>query len=345
MTAEVWYCTREQVKSALDSKETARNNPQIDRLIAAAADSIENDQLYRRFYPEIDTRSFAWPCEINVRYGTRTLSLGIDELVSVTELTVDGTAVDEDLYTLLPVNDGPPYTHVELDSSVTSTSDDPRPIQIAGVFGYWDREDAAGALAAAVSDTSSTTVTVTDSSTIGVGQLLTVGDERMIVDGKSMVDTAQNTTAALTASVAGEVVAVGSGSAFTEGEVILVDAEKMLVVEIAGNSLIVKRPWDGSTLAAHDSGADVYAPRQLTVRRGVLGTTATTHASAAAVTKHAYPELVRQLCIAEAQVSLMQENTGWGRVIGSGDAQREAAGKGLSDLRDRAWLAHGRKAL
>jgi hypothetical protein len=117
----------------------------------------------------------------------------------------------------------------------------------------------------------------------------------------------------------------------------------MLVVEIAGNNLIVKRAWDGSTIAAHNSGVDVYAPRRLTVRRGVLGTTAAAHNSGLAVTKHRIPDLVRQLCVAEALIAVSQENTGFGRTVGSGESERPAAGAGIEDLRRRAWDAYGRK--
>lgn len=343
--ATVWYCTREQVKRASDTKETARNNDQVDRLIAASTDSIEEDQLHRKFYPEVDTRVFEWPCDVDTRHGVRRLSLGRDELVSVTTLQVDGTTVDPSLYTLLPVNDGPPYTHVELDSSVTSDSDDPRPISIAGTYGFWDREDPAGALAAPVADTTTTTVQVTNSALIGVGQLLLVDTERMIVTGKSMLDTGQNLGGTLAKNNADEVVPVTTGSAYAEGEVILIDAEKMLIVDIAGNNLIVKRAWDGSTLADHTTGADVYAPRQLTVQRGVLGTTAAAHNNGAAITKHLFPALVNQLAVAETEVALAQENTGYARKIGSGDSERPAGGAGLEDLRWRAWDAYGRKAL
>lgn len=342
--ALVWYATREDVKAATDTKETARNNIQIARAISGATDSIENDQLLRRFYPEVDTRTFDWPDHVDRRDGSRVLSLGVDELISCTELTVDGVAVDPAHFTLLPAVDGHwPNVSVRLDSTVTLAGTGYRAIGITGPYGYWDLEDPAGALAGAVADTSTTAVTVTDSAAIGVGQLLLIGTERMTVTGKSMVDTGQNTAGALEANPAAQTLPVGSGAAFAEGEVILVDAEKMLVVEIAGNTLVVKRAWDGSTLAAHSSGADIYAPRRLTVERGVLGTTAATHSDATAITKHRIPALVNQLCVAEAIVGLSQENTGYGRTIGSGDSERPAAGAGIDDIRIRAWRAHGRK--
>lgn len=343
--AVVWTATREDVKRATDIRETARNNAQVDRAVAAGTDSVE-ELLGRRFYPEIDTREFNWATHSDLDDGARVISLGCDELISLATLKVNGVTIDPSHYTLLPVNERiGPYTAIEVDSTVTlpAATTERRAVEGAGVFGFWDREDPAGALAVAVADTSTTSVTVTNSAAVGVGHLLLVGTERMIVDRKSMVDTGQNLGGNLAANNSAEVVPVGSGAAFVEGEVIMIDAEKMLIVEIAGNNLTVKRPWDGSTLAAHASGADVYAPRRLTVRRGVLGTTAATHLLAAAVTTHQIPDLVRQLCTAEAIVDLAQQATTYGRKIGSGDSERAAAGVDIEDLRRRCKKAFGRK--
>ena len=55
-----WYATREQVKRALDSAETARNNAQVDRAIASASRTIEA-QMHRRFYPWDGIRYFGYP--------------------------------------------------------------------------------------------------------------------------------------------------------------------------------------------------------------------------------------------------------------------------------------------
>jgi uncharacterized protein YfaA (DUF2138 family) len=80
------------------------------------------------------------------------------------------------------------------------------------------------------------------------------------------------------------------------------------------------------------------------VRRGVLGTTAVQHADAAAVSKLVVPGLVNQLDVAETLTAFMQENSGYAREIGAGEAKREDMGAGLPDLRERAWQAYGRQA-
>jgi hypothetical protein len=340
--AVAWYATLEEVKAALNSKETARNNAQLSRLLGASTDSIERDQLRRRFYPEIATRQFDWPSKVDPVDGSRTLSLDEHELVDLSSLTVDGVAVDPIHYTLLPMG-GPPYSAVEMDATVEPPGSPRRAVDVAGVWGFRDEQASAGALAAAVADDTVATVTVSDSAAIGTGQLLTIGSERLIVDRRSMVDTGQTLGANLDKQTNAELVQVSSGSAFTEGEVVLIDAEKILIVEIAGNDLVVKRGWDGSTLAAHTSGAALFAPRLLTVRRGVLGTTAAAHSNGVAISKLVVPNLVNQLCIAETLTAFMQENSGYGREIGAGEAKRDDLGAGLPDLRERAWQAYGRQ--
>lgn len=347
----VWYCTREDVKSALDSPETARSNAQVDREIEAASRSIES-LMDRRFYPWTGTRYFNWP---DHGYGSPdTLFLGADELISVTTLTTDGTTVVAGDYFLEPVNEGPPYNRIEIDRDSDPAAEfitgdtNQRTIVITGLFGYTADSAPAGALAAAVSSTTATTLTVTDSSLIGVGQLIRVDDERMNVTGKAMLDTGVNIDAgdSLTAAAADVSITMSTATgAPAVGEVILIGSERMLVVDLAGLVLTVKRAWDGSVLAPHAGSADIYAPRTLTVERGVLGTTAATHLTAAAVTKHVVPGLIRQLCIAEALTALLQEGSGYARVVGSGDSQREASGRGLLDVREQAIEAHQRGLL
>lgn len=342
----VWYATREDVKSALDVKESARNNGQVDRALGTASLTIEGDQLTgRRFYPEVDTRTFDWPAHVDPAGWYRRLWLDRNELISVTTLAVAGTTIDPGDYHLRRIDgrEEPPYDYIDIDSAVSppSTGIYNRAVSILGVYGYDLNTTPAGALAEAL-DASETGVDVTDSAAVGVGSLLLVESERMIVTGKSMLDTGQNLGGALTASAADTTVPVTTGSAYAVGEVILIDAERMRIVDIAGNNLIVKRSWDGSVLAAHSLGADIYAPRTLTVERGVLGTTAAAHADATAVRVQVYPDPVRDLAIAEAVTQLVQESSAYGRVIGSGDNAIEAAGKGLRAMRDQVRQRYGR---
>lgn len=343
-----WYCTREDVKSALDYKETARNNGQIDRAIDAASRSIES-LTHRIFYPDTGVRYFDWP---TAQYS-RSWRLWFDkyEVISVTQLANrGGTTIAANQFFLEP-SDGPPYTRLELDISVQQgsvafggASTFQRAVQLTGVFGYRDDRLPAGSVVTTVS-ASATSLDITDSSQVGVGTLLLgTGDERIFVSGRSMLATACTLGANLAVSMAANAVTVSNGALVSPGEVIMIDAEKMAVQEIAGNTLVVTRAWDGSTLAAHTGTPALYCPRRLTVVRGLAGTTAVSQVGGVALTRQVYPPLIRQLAVAESIGALLQESAGYGRVVGAGDNARESTGRGLVDLRSRVQVALAKQA-
>lgn len=343
----VWYASREDVKEALDSKETARNNRRVDRAIEAASRAVEG-LLHRRFYPETGTRYFDWPTPQSGRPWR--LWLDDNELISVTTLSSGGTTIAASDYFLEPNRTGPPYNRIEidLDSNAVFGGGDThqRDITVTGLWGYRNDETLVADVDEAMT-ASETDLDVTDSSGIGVGSLLRIGTERLIVTAKAMKDTGVNIDAAdsLTASAADVSITMSTTTAAPAvDEVILIDSERMLVVDRAGSVLTVKRAWDGSVLAAHSANADIYAPRTLTVTRGALGTTAATMAQGDDVYRWDPPGPVRELVIAEALTTLLQGQAGYARVVGSGDAQREAAGRGLADLRRSVYTSHGRKA-
>jgi hypothetical protein len=353
----VTYCTREMVKRALDIKETARTDGQVDRAIEAASDTIDGGAtganrgagiLKRRFYPEVATRYFDWP---NRQYA-RSWRLWLDqyELVDVTELTAGGVTIASSDYFLRP-DDGPPYTHVEINlggsAAFGSGDTHQRAIAIDGTWaGCAATTAAAGSLAGALDDAASV-VAVTDSALIGVGDLVQVDEERMLVTSKSMLDTGVNIDAgdSLTAAASDVSITMSTTTnAPTVDEVILIGSERMLVVDVAGSVLTVKRAWDGLVLAAHAGGADIYAPRTLNVVRGAYGTTAATHTDSTAVGRHIVPGLVRDLALGLALVQLLGEQAGYARTAGTGDNQREVTGRGLAQLRKDCIAAYGRKA-
>lgn len=342
-----FYATREEIKAELDVKETARSNARIDRALADATEAVYG-LCHRRFYPEQDTRYFGWPNQQTARPWR--LWLDANEVISVTTLTSGGTTIASSDYFLEPNQYGPPYSHIEidLDSNAAFGGGDThqRDITVTGLFGYSNDETTAGATAEAL-DASETGVDVdaATSAAVGVGSLLRVDTERVIVTGRAQLDTGQTLGGAgLTNQNNVVTVAVQSGAAFAAGESILIDSERMLVEDIAGNNLTVRRAWDGSSIAAHSVGATIYAPRTLTVERGALGTTAATHLTAATVYRWDPPGPVRQLCVAEALTDLLQGRSGYARTAGSGESEREVSGRGLKDLRDRVYTSHARKA-
>lgn len=338
-----WYATREAVKAALDVKETARSNRRVDAALEAASRLIEG-RLNRIFYPWTGTRYFDWPSP----HRSRSWRLWLDqhELISLTSLTAGGVAIDPGDVVLYPTG-GPPYNRIEvsLDSSAAFSSGGTHQhaVAITGTFGYRADEAAAGTLAGAV-DASAAVVVVSDSTAVGVGDVIRVGGERMLVTGRSMTGTGEFLAEDLTAQASATSVTVTDGSVFADDETILIDGERMLITDIADNVLTVKRAFDGSVLAAHSAGAEVHAPRALTVERGALGTAAAAHAGGAAVARHVPPGPVQALCVALALSQLLQEQAGYARTAGSGEAQREVSGRGVHALWRDAVVACGRRA-
>jgi hypothetical protein len=326
----VWYTTRDSVKRALDIKANARDDAQIDDAIEAASRAIEQ-RTNRVFYPWTGTRYLDWP---NLQLGTSyVLWLEEAELVSLTELKTGTAVVPSADYNLEPNIQGPPYDRVELKLNTPAafglSDTHQRDVTLTGVFGYTDNEIVAGALTGALADTTSTTIAVSNPAVVGVGSLLRLDNERLRVLGRNWADSGQ--TGTLGASNADTLLAVSDGSAFVVDETVLLDAERMLVTDVAGNNLVVRRAYGGTVLAAHTT-ASVFRQTSLLVERGSVGTTAASHLTATTVNRWDPPGPISTLCRAQALDTVLQEQSGYSRTVGSGDAQRAATGSGLGAL-------------
>lgn len=341
--------TREDVKRATDIKDTARNNWQIDRAIQSATENIEDKgHLHRKFYPVDATYYFDWP-NFDYAYPWR---LWLDQhnlAATATAVTTGGQPIPLSACNFEPINGGPPYTYLELRRDLNySFGAGPTPqrdIAITGTWGYWMHTDPAGSLAAAISSTTATSVQVSDGSLVGVGQLLIVDSERILIADRSTLDTGQtNLSGATTASMSDVAVGVTDGTQLHIDEVIQIDSERMLVADITGNTATVKRAWDGTVLATHSAGTHIYAFRNLTVVRGMNGTAAAVHNNGAAVVTWRIPSLLRDLAIAEASVRVTQEVGGYSDPEGEGASAVKALGAALPDLWDEAETRFGRKA-
>lgn len=339
------YATREQVKQALDILEVARNDPQVDRAIEAGS-RIAEGTLRRVFYPQTATRYFDWPD----RQGGVSWRIWLDaaEVVTVGSIVSGGATLAPGDYLLEPVNYGPPFDRIETNlgtnSGFNSGDTHQRAVAVTGTFGYSDTWDAAGVTVEAL-DATETVVDVDAGAAagLGVGSLLRVDDEVMLVVDRRQLDTAVTLGGGLTASQAN--VTVPAGAAFAVGETILIDSERMHVVDVAGTNLTVIRSYDGTVLAVHTTGAVIYGSRSLVVARGVLGSSAATHSTGASVSVWRVPALLRQYTLAEALGSLMQEVIGYapGR-SGSLATSIEYRELGLNGVKERAVAALGRKA-
>lgn len=343
-----WYASREQVKAALDFAETARNDAAVDRAIEAASRQV--DRLTNRhrggFWPEVRTRSFDWPSLAAPTPGR----IWLDEpgLITLTAVTSGGTTIPTSAVELYP-DAGPPYTRIEIDRTTSYEfglgSTPQKDVQITGLWGFDLNTAPAGTLAASVSSTTATVLDVSDSSQVGVGDLLTVDAERLLVTGRAQLATSVTLQGGgLAQSPAAVAATLSSGSGVAVGEILTIDSERVRVDDITGNVATVKRAVDGSVLAAHAAGAAVFAPRRLTVTRGAFGTTAATHSNGAAVARHVYPGLVVQLAVAEAAAALQAESAAWARTAGAGERGQSTDALGIAGLRQDVVDAYGRSS-
>lgn len=337
------YTTREAVKRALDSGETARNNQRVDDAIRAASRAIEG-MCRRRFYPELRTATFDYPTG---QYAPSwRLWLEGNELISATSVVAGGVTILPADY-FLARSDGraePPYSKIEINlggsASFQSDTTPQQAISITGWFGYRDDQLAVTTLAEAL-DSSETGVDVASGAALGVGSLLVVDSERMIVTGRAMLDTTVNLGGNLAALTDAVGVSVASGAAFQVDETIAIDTERMLIVDIVGNTLVVERGYDGSVLAAHTAGADIYASRTLTVERGSVGSTAAAHNTSSTVSVWQPPADVADWCKAEALVSLVGESAAYATKPGTQGGS--PAGGSIGDVRERGCRQYARR--
>ncbi|SRR6266550_4187267 len=345
----VFYTTREEVMDAFDVKSAANRSAQIDSAIASASEDIDGwlNRHKHGLAPRDAIRYFRWP-QFNYSLAWR-LWFDENELISFTDILAGNTPITAVF--LEPVNSGPPFTHMEIDLSslqaFTNANTFQRAIRITGTWGYSNDQKPAGILGASL-NASQTAVNVSDASLVGVGHVLTVDGERMAVTGRSSLTSGVNLGTGLTAAKNNQSI-VGISAGFNVGEILLIDSERMRIIDNNGVNLTVERAVDGSTLAAHSIGATLYTFRALTVERGALGTTAVTHSNGAAVTKWVVPDLVRDLCRAEAITRLEQEWSAYGARVYSDEAERDSAGtdvvsgRGLTDIRKACARRYKRK--
>jgi hypothetical protein len=345
------YATRDVVKRALDVGATARADAQIDRLIQAGSRQIEGI-CNRVFYPTVATRYFDWPTNYSGSQGRPwQIWLDANELISVTSVVGGTTTLPSGDVYLEPINSGPPYNRVEVRLSSSSSFFGgltwQRAVAISGLFGYRNDEVTVGTLTATATS-AQTTVSVSDSSQISAGALIRVDTERMLVGDSTMTATGVTLTGSLTASAADNLLEVGASiSTFVVGETILLDAERMLITDVSGTKLVVKRAYDGSVLAVH-TAAGISALRLLTVTRGFLGTTAASHSSAAAISRHMVPALVEQVNVALAVYGLGSEQGGMRAIpttpMSTGEAkQGKRTASPITSLLEDLEATYGRK--
>jgi hypothetical protein len=338
---EVAYCTRESVQRALQLADMPRLNSVIDDAILAGARQLEG-LLHRKFYPETKTLTFPQPDGDSLWLYENELAAAPTEIVSGDQTMT----VDVDVF-LRPEN-GPPYRWLEASYSgdvfwqAVGTPQDAIAIT-SDAWNYPVTTRSAGTITTGV-NIGAGLIALSDSSAAGVGSLILIDSERMIVTEKTMTSTGATLAADIAAQKNVNMLSVSNGALINPGEMLLIDSERVQVQYVTGNTLTVDRAVNASTLAAHSSGAILYAPRAATVTRAALGTVAAAHSSGAAITLLLAPSLVRGANRALAINTVEQELGAYTRAVGAGDNARDSAGRGVQPLLDDAYTAYGRKA-
>lgn len=329
----------------------------VDPALESAALAVDT-LCHRRFYNVLETVYYDWPnYQRSVPWRIWFYERELADVTTIVPVLKTGVAGGTQAGTVIPNSavfwgdpeyPGAPYTQLQLDRSQSyafgNSATPQRDVSLLAQHGYWDLQVPAGTLAATITDTSSTSATVSDSTKVGVGDVLIVDSERMLVRDSTWVATGQTQSGlgCTTASSADNLLTVGSGAALAAGEVLQLDGEQMLAQTITGNVATVIRAYNGTVLATH-SNASVYAPRLLTITRGDFGSTAATHTNGVTVTVQMIPPTVQEMAVAEALNRIYQETSAYARALGAGQGL-VVPGGGLADVRDRCYTAVGRKA-
>jgi hypothetical protein len=338
---EVAYCTREDVQRALNFADIPRLNTRVDQAIMAGARQIHG-LLHRRFYPVTKTVAFDQP------EGENLWLYELELAGTPTQILSGGTAMTIGTDVFLRPKSGPPYRWLEANTAGTvfwkSTGTPQAAISVTGDYYYPVNPVVTGTLGASTTIGAST-ITLNDSGAAGVGSLILIDSERLIVSDKTMSTTGATISADLTTSKSQVTVAVSSGVLVNPGELILIDSERMQVEYVVGNTLTVDRAVNGSALATHTTGATIYAPRTATVLRGRHGSTAAGHNSGATITALKAPSLIAELNLAYAINNQQGASGTYARSLETDVATLyKDKGRGVLDLENDAYQAYGRKA-
>jgi hypothetical protein len=344
------YTTRERVMRAADVKASAYRNQEIDLAIQAGARRIDSlcnrgDSVRPGFAPWTGTITYDWP---NVSSGNTgnsfRLWLAPHAIASITSMTSGGQVVTSQAYGW-PADAGAPFPAIALDRTGAyalepGSGAGQRSAVITGVWMGAANDERTSTNWLLGSSPSSSQGSMTINAPFGVGQILRIDSERMIVNDRTW--SASGQTGTLAASMSAETLAVADGTAFFADEELILDSERIWIRDIVGNNLIVKRAVSGSILAAH-SGVPIQWSRTAIVERGVLGTTAAAHTSGTRVYFAKAPALIEQLNVAYALDQRAQETSGYARTIGSQESEKEYGARGVKELEKAVTAAYGRQ--
>lgn len=226
-------------------------------------------------------------------------------LLSITSITNDGTALVGADYIAKP-DEGMwpygPYSDLTVDPDAANLSewaDEADGVVIVGSWGKYLRLLETGATVQDNPQSSSQpTLKVSNGAKVSPGMIVLIGTEQEHVTGWDAPTSAVTTLGANVANT-DEIITVADASLVNVGEILrnATTFEQMRVKDrnTTTNKLSVTRAWNGTAKTAQTSGQSLDVYRTVTVERGVNGTTAAEHASAAAINRYLAPYDVNML--------------------------------------------------
>ncbi len=302
------YCTLDELIDDLEIMgiKSWKESQALDK-IKAVSDLI--DEEIGQFIPITESRNLD---------GNGRLDLYVDPLLAITTLTIDGTSIASTQYVLYPLSrywENGPYNRLTVDPDATQMSVWMREIDVITIAGRWGKYEKTEATGASVEnatqiEAAGTSLLVGDASRISLGAVLLVGSEQMLVTTReAATDSTADTAEAI--DVSEEEIDVTDGTKVKVGEVIKIDFEQMRVLDIATNTLLVERGFNGTKRVAHLTAVGVFVYRTFTVKRGINGTTAAIHLNGVAISRYVPPADIKQLCIQMAALKLKLAQTGY----------------------------------
>lgn len=295
------YCTLAEVIADLELPGV-RDEAKVVGYIQAASLVINKRG---QFIPIADVRTF---------YGSGAPYLFVDPLLAVNLLVADLVTLVSADYVLRPRNRhwlNGPYTSIALALGNNWTTED---VIVTGRWGLYEATHSIGATVASQSSTS-TTLTVNDASQVSPGLVMLIESEQEYVEATGTATDSTTTTNEAIDSSEDEIDVVDAATLHI-GEIIRIDFERMKILDIVSNTLLVMRGWGNTKKVAHNTGVAVYVFRTFTVNRDVNGTVAVTHTNAA-INRYLAPQDVNYLCRQIAGLMVKKVQSGWAGKTGN----------------------------
>ena len=308
---QIYACVSEIIED-LQGDPGVSESAVMSKIAAASQDILG---MMGQFLPTAETRAFPSKDNLTLRYDDedRRDLLDLADLLTITSVSVLGTVRStNDYFGWPPLRSWPdgPYTALQINrfGSLGMWCNLAGKNAITGTWGLYDKTVSLS-LSTVTQLIGATTIVVSDGSQVSPGMVLELESEWELVTSTGAA-TASTATVSGAWDNAAEELAVSDGTKVNVGETIQVDFERMRILDIAGNTLLVSRGVNKSKRNTHTNGTAVNVFRTFNVLRGANYSTAAAHTSVA-VSRQVAPADVNYLCRQVAILMINKAKTGF----------------------------------